>query len=272
MKIGVLCRHWGLQDYLKGVLVDYEVNYYSESTDFSKIKGEEDLYIVTLPSTDILPILKFNKPIISYPCLSEYGDADYVKPYYELVKYPKFRFILNHSSWAKEWHQLFPDFPIRYIPYAFHHFPKWHGSDRKVIVVIRKPERLLSYTEKSIEDLLKGIPYELHTGELTKRELLERMASCQVMFYFSNASWGLVFCEALSIGLPMVTVNEHQTGDYANIACPIDQVPYYLQKVLNDKDLANQYSLRNLELADEILNYKRIKELWRINIEEMLNE
>lgn len=272
MKIGVLTRHEGLFEYLKGVLVDFDVNYYYHNEDFAKIKGEEDIYIITLPSLDIPPLFNFNKPIISYPCLNEYEDINYFSPYEQLVKYPKFRFILNHPCWAKSWHHLFPDFPIRYIPYAFHQFPKWHGVEEKVIIVIRRPERLFSYTNKGLDGVMEGIPFEHHGGDLSRKELLNRMATCRVMFYFSNAPWTLVFCEALSIGLPIVTINEHMTADYANIACSINSVPDYLNKLLKNYDLAKSYSLRNLELADELMNFERVKRLWKQNIEEMLNE
>jgi hypothetical protein len=271
MKIGVLVRHEGLLEYFKGVLYGKDVNFYY-GDNISKIKGDEDIYITTIPSLDVPPLFKFNKPIISYPCLDEWDDAEYFSPYPEMVKYPKFRFILNHPVWARSWHKLFPDTPIRYIPYAYHQIPKWHGTEKKVIVISRLPERLLSYTSDSIPKIMEGLDYEIHSGKLSRKELFERIASCRVMFYFSNSPWTCVFCEALSIGIPIITINEHPTGDYANIACSISSIPKYLSKVLDDYDLAKSYSLRNLGLANEIMNYNRAKELWKQNIEEMLNE
>lgn len=262
MKVGVLSRHWGMTDYFKGVLKDHEVKIYDMGHD--KIQNDCDVYVVGLPVLDLKHVLPLNKPVISYPALWDW-NPDYNESGYpqlkEAIERGKFTMVINDNCWTPSLHKLFPELQVEYIPYAFDNVPKWTGREAKVVVAIRDVNRLKSYTDQSLQQVLEGIPYELHTYT-DRPKLLQRFADCRAMFYFSNSPWTLVFCEAMSVGTPLVTFNEHPTGDYANVAGDVKTINAALKRLLASQELARQYSERNLRLANRIMNFEQTKDDW----------
>jgi hypothetical protein len=265
MNIAVISRHEGMDYYFKDILEDHELTFYNVGNS-EEPKAGHDVYVVGLPVKDIQSVIKFGKPIISYPCLWDYQKFTQGGGY-EAIKAgldaDLLTVVMNDNVWSEKLRQGFPAIQTEYIPYCFKGLPRWIGDEEKAIIVCRKPEdRLKVHTDKSVKELMGDLPYEVHT-RTEHFTMLDRMSSCRVLFYFSNSPWTLVFCEGLSMGLPIVSFNKFPTGDFANVAANNEvQATDAIKRLLQDKGLAQQYSARNLRLADRIMNFEQAKEDW----------
>jgi len=274
--VGAVTQHYGLRDELNGVLEDFKIR----NIDFRQTfpDGSEDIFIYGLSDKCLSAVLDMGKPVIGYPCLEEWLDTaeGRDKDYKKAVTSGRFRMIINFPGLGNLWHEMFPDFPVFYIPYAFNRktLPIWNGSIKKVLVLNQNVERLKSFTDLSLDEILES-PYYCHSTTqdeawLTKEEIYNFYADYGVMFYFNNHSYSLTWVEALTTGIPMVTFNKFEPGALANVGTTADKIGFYCKKILQDDALARQMHRRNLAIVDEFFNFDRVKKLWRKNIEDML--
>ncbi len=268
MKIGLISRHEGWINFAKQMFEGYDFVVY-ETHNVHTIEGKEDLYIMNNPGTDLKNLYPYDKPIILYPCMWECAEPEQGEVYRKIIETKKTRLILNQTVWSKAWHDLFPSKTQYYIPYALKDLPKWQGNLKRVFSNTTTPERLKCYTNKSYEEVIGGLDH-YYQFTLSQKQMFNEMKQSAVFFYFSNAPWTLAFAEAITMGIPIVTVNEHITGDLANIACPIEKIAENLKLIIDNPDLAQEYHERNLWLADRIANYDLARKDWDKHIKEML--
>lgn len=264
MKVALLSRHEGMDYYFRDVLEDHEVKRFQ--CDKEKPDDSFDVYVVGLPTSDIAEVIKFGKPIISYPCLWDYrniGEAPGYKAMKEALDKGLLRVVLNSHAWMPSFQETFPGVQFNYIPYAFKNLRfNWTGDEEKVIVVNRRPEdRLKPFTDLSLAKVLEGMDYEVHTWT-PRDEVLKRMSKCRAILYYSNSPWTLVFCEAMSMGIPIVTFDGIASSAYANVSGKVDVVRDGLQRLLRDRDFAYQCSIRNTKMAERTMDFDEAKMGW----------
>jgi len=175
-------------------------------------------------------------------------------------------------------------------------FKDWIGNDPAVLTIGQSMfdrKDFCNYwtfvrATEGFKRYLHGTPSKekdpLYSGELTYSELKQKLREVRVYFYTGTfpASYTLNFTEALMTGTPIVAIGPHlgnspyefgqntfEIPDIINNGVngfctddPVEQT-MFIQRLMDDDDLARSISAEGRKTAIELFDQKKIKKQWK---------
>lgn len=271
MKIVALTRHYGLGWYFDQVLArmgEHRV-LYPHAEDRGPIP-DADVYVVGAPAEDLMRVSDRGKPVIYYCALWDWRLEAGEEAVRAAMRVLGNRFVVGASdpAWMAGWDEHF-HLPYTVAQYAFDPaiMPRWTGGINRVLIRCHNAQgRLASYTARTIDNLMAGLPYHVHEYVPAKKAILDAYAQNDVMLYWNCAPYTLVYAEAMTVGIPVVALHnwEFPTEQWAVVRC--DPFPECVKRIcgrlLEDKAERERVSVAQRAVVREHFDWADALAQW----------
>ena len=225
MNISIFGKHWGLVSTLRDILEPkhnvsvVEANSFPKQFALREEKTKPDVHISTFPYDDIKHYDR-KTPLILYATDPVYNFIfEEVK---EIQKWEGCLTVAAEPCFEQTYWPITPEMQIEFAIDTSKYF-LWTGGINRVAVVNRKARERwtecvrgatgIAYT---LEDFLGDVPFDvLQIDDNT--EYRKALSQYDAAFYYSNSPYTLVMWEEMSLGIPTVGFNHHQTSTYKPI-------------------------------------------------------